>query len=255
MVTRSAKRIESLMNSSNIELAGEVMRLALSGKVRSPKLLESKARLALAVESGDVEAIEKLLGNGASPNDPAFDDCLLTRAIWRNQMKSLRMLLRFGADPNQCNKGCEPLLQAVSQHNLEATQLLVEGGAKVNLRCPSDQPALLNACLGRQDKIVAFLLTHGASTELYGTVFIANKLRIQKVTPLMAAVWVGDHEIVRQLLAAGGKMSAKDSEGKTPLDWLKRCKDQRAVSAISAAFAKANSSATTRKKTSQKKSP
>jgi ankyrin repeat protein len=222
---------ESLLGSADAHLAGEMMGLMVSGKVKSPKDAKQKAQLGYTVEAGDIENLTKLLKGGASPNDPVFDNCLLTRAIYRGKVESLRLLLAHGANPNH-RKGSPPLLQAILQHNVEAVRMLIAAGAEVNVPWPDSQPELLSACLAGNQEIVELLLSHDAQTNFHGTVYVTLKREVRKVTPLMVAAWLGKSDIVKCLLAAGSDLRAKDTEGCTALDWVERCRAKKAASQI-----------------------
>jgi ankyrin repeat protein len=217
---------ESLLGSADAHLAGEMMGLMISGKVKSEKEAKEKAQLNNAVQTGDIELLQKLLKEGASPNDPVFDDCLLTRAIWRGKIESTRLLLKFGADPNPA-KGCPPLLQAISQHNVEVAKLLITAGANVNSPNVGEQPELFSACLSCNQEMVELLLSHGAKVDRRGTAYVTKKHIVQKVTPLMVAAWLGKPNIVRLLLSSGTSLQAKDAEGCNALDWIKRCRSKK----------------------------
>ena len=216
---------ESLLASTDAHLAGEMMGLMVSGKVKSEKEAKEKAQLNDAVQTGDIELLQKLLKAGASPNDPVFDDCLLTRAIWRGKVESVRLLLKFGANPNPV-KGCPPLLQAISQLNVEAARLLIAAGANVNSPNVGEQPELFSACLSCNQEMVELLLSHGAKIDRLGTAYVTKKHIAQDVTPLMVAAWLGKPNIVRLLISSGSSLQAKDAEGCSALDWAKRCRSK-----------------------------
>lgn len=203
------------------------MGLMISGKVKSKKEAKEKAQLNNAVQIGDIELLQKLLKEGASPNDPVFDDCLLTRAIWRGKIESVRLLLKFDADPNPA-KGCPPLLQAINQHNVAVAKLLITAGASVNSQNVGEQPELFSACISCNQEMVELLLLHRVKVERRGTAYVTKTHIVQKVTPLMVAAGLGKLGIVKCLIAAGSDFQAKDSEGCTALDWAARCRAKKA---------------------------
>jgi len=202
------------------------MSLMVSGKVRSETEAKEKAQLNNAVQTEDIELLRKLLISGASPNDSVFDDCLLTRAICRGKNESVRLLLRFGADPNP-TKGCPPLLQAISQLNVEAAKLLIAAGANVNSPNVGEQPELFSACLSCNQEMVALLLSSGVQIDRRGIAYVTKKHIVQKVTPLMVAASLGKSNIVKLLLNSGATSQMKDAEGCNALDWAKRCRSRK----------------------------
>lgn len=228
---------ESLLNSPDSNLAGEMMSLMASGKVKSETEAKGKAQLNNAVQTEDIQLLHGLLTKGASPNDSVFDDCLLTRAIWRGKIESVRLLIKFGADPNP-NTGCPPLLQAINQLNVEAAKLLIAAGANVNSPNVGEQPELFSACLSCNQEMVALLLSHGAQIDRQGIAYVTKKHIVQNVTPLMIAAWQGTPNIVRLLLDSGATSQLKDAEGCNAIDWAKRCRSKSSREQVLTAFSR-----------------
>lgn len=129
------------------------------------------------------ECIRLLLAAGASVKAPM----LVYKLVSARQTELLGELLRAGADPNAGPRG---------------------------------EPALAAACW-MEPKIVRLLLAAGARTDATTTLFITNKRRVNKVTPLMSAAYVGQLPIVKLLLEAGADVNAVDSEGNTAVAWAK----------------------------------
>lgn len=229
---------DELLNATDVRFSGQVMALRLSGRAKSRKAAERMARLLIAVEEGDAQALELSLGEGSDPNEVFFNETLLGIACRSGRPESVRVLLKHGADPNLT---CEwtPLTQAVNSGNLDCVRLLVEGGATLNRPLPSDQPELLAASLAGNTAIIEFLLSRGASPDLFGTVFITNARKVTKVTPLMGAAWRGSLDICRLLLSAGASHNATDSEKSTALDWAKRCRAKKTGAKVSELLATA----------------
>ena len=227
---------ESPFVCANPHLSGAVLGLIASGKVKTLEEAEKKVQLSQSVQTGQLELLEKLLKNSASANDTGdsgFDDCLLTQAIWRGKIESVRVLLKFGADPNP-SKGCPPLLQAISQLNVEAAKLLIAAGADVNSPSVGEQPELLSACLSRNEEMIELLLLHGAKVNRQGIAYVTKKHIVKDVTPLMIAAWLGKPKIVKLLLKSGANPSIKDAEGCNALDWAKRCRSKKSRDQVSA---------------------
>jgi ankyrin repeat protein len=176
----------------------------------------------------------------------------LLRAIEDGQPDEARRLLP-GIDPNLCltveDDQTESLLEwaAEKARHLDCFRLLVSAGASVkapNLvrklvaagrtallpemleagadpnSGPKGETALISACWSDAEA-VRLLLGAGARTVDTTTVFITNKKRVDKVTPLMVAAYAGQMQTVKLLLDAGADINTVDAAGNTALAWAK----------------------------------
>ena len=101
----------------------------------------------------------------------------LLRAVFASDLKSVKSLLREGADINKLERyiGGSALHVAARSGQHEMAQLLIDSGARVDLRDRSDY------------------------------------------TPLHNAAWVGTLDMVKLLLNAGADINAATYSGRTPL--------------------------------------
>lgn len=132
-----------------------------------------------AIESGDLEAVRKLIDSGfdVNFNIPAtFGESALTTAIKYKNREMAELLINKGADVNAVNiEGRTPLINAARSGVKEIVELLINNGADVN------------------------------AVDIYGT------------TPLMEAARWANKEIAELLIKAGDNINAVDTYGNTAL--------------------------------------
>ena len=134
------------------------------------------AELALrtAVESCEADLVELLLKAGVSPNAKYYlGPTVLSVAVKRERLDIVSILLDYRADPNLRGNFeglpsydvCEayPLLLAAKAGSLGTVTLLVERGARLNVRDESGATALSLALEAGNDEIVRFLRSKGAT--------------------------------------------------------------------------------------------
>lgn len=139
-----------------------------------------------AVRRGDLSAVKKLVGGGADVNKTDDDGFTpLLRAAFDGQVEVARYLISRGADVNVRlsvavtalnREGIEigdertaviatPLVAAAFRGHLPMVELLVEGGADINLEAADETPPLTAALNAGQEEIAQFLLTQGADLD------------------------------------------------------------------------------------------
>ncbi len=139
-----------------------------------------------AIRDADVEAVKRLLAQGADPTERAFD-------------------------------GRTALNDAASVGNLEMVKLLVEHGAPVNNNCHAGTP--LHAAGGEGHKeIVEYLLANGADVNIDSA---RLNSRSGGGTPLHWAAMRNQVEIVKLLLAHGAIETRREIDGTTPSELTK----------------------------------
>lgn len=125
-----------------------------------------------AVDEGDVDAVRKLLDDGADPNFmPKSKDSLLQTAVMRNNKDIVRLLLDKGADPKAQSKKCLLKLaigEIVDEEdsfddNTEMVKLLLEKGVDPNLH--SSRSLFQLAIRQHNDEIIKLLFKHKAKLE------------------------------------------------------------------------------------------
>jgi len=90
------------------------------------------------LEEDQFSKLEELLSCGADPNEERdFDGAVQTplfRACIKHKKEVVKLLLKFGANPNYLSNACgTPLHFATCVRDIEICQLLIDNGANVNL--------------------------------------------------------------------------------------------------------------------------
>ncbi|HEX3356729.1 MAG TPA: ankyrin repeat domain-containing protein [Tepidisphaeraceae bacterium] len=98
-------------------------------------------RLAIAASVGDVNGISDALGAGANcnPRDPLSPSPLLM-AVESGNIDAVQLLLSAGADPSQPFGCLSPLNMAIHSHDTQILRLLLDSGADTSQ--PVELPAL-----------------------------------------------------------------------------------------------------------------
>ena len=96
------------------------------------------------MDSGDLDAVKKLLENGKDPDLPTLSgDTPLMRAAQNGDEKMAGLLLLKGAQVNFQNKqGKTALMSAVQFEQIEMIKYLVAKGARLDLKDMNGQSAL-----------------------------------------------------------------------------------------------------------------
>ena len=182
-----------------------------------------------------------LIEAGAKVNDQDHDgDTILHVVASSDGADSVRMLLRYGADPNIRNNVQETALdladqnsdglihraggrrgedlldafslhEAVSQSDLERAQKILDAGVDINSPASSldGRTAVFATIDGWPDsKNLDWVIAKGGE---------ANVKDCHGVTPLVLAAESGDKEKTRRLLKLGAKPVGRYEDGKTPL--------------------------------------
>ncbi|KAK1765276.1 ankyrin repeat-containing domain protein [Phialemonium atrogriseum] len=170
---------------------------------------ESGTPLQMAAQTGLAEVVRCLLDAKADVNAPAvsmFGSTALHRAVNRDHIDIVKLLLSKDANPNQSNWiGDGALHIAVSRWaiNDEVIQILVDHGADVNANHGS---ALQVAAEKGSVQTVQVLLAAGADIN-------APALGIHGKTALQGAVRTGNIGLVKTLLDAGADINAPPGPG------------------------------------------
>ncbi len=122
---------------------------------------------ALADPSANMSAIEKILARGANIN---FEDevPLLTVAIMcKKPAPIIGLFIQKGADVNKESKNnTSPLMAAAHVGDMDIVKILVEAGANINYRVPSNGLSALMVAADRKPAIVEYLLSKNANPSL-----------------------------------------------------------------------------------------
>lgn len=163
-----------------------------------------------AVRSKDHKLLVQLLDRGVSPNTGA-DLHALNEAVLAQDAESVRILLVFGADPNDADRdGVSPLVAAAEKSFITGASALLKYGADPNLSTgPELESPLSVAVIANNVRFAHLLLMYGGSpnksTANGDTLLIGS---INKKTP---------RKLIDMILGYGADPNEKSREGKTAL--------------------------------------
>ena len=165
-----------------------------------------------ACEKNYLKIVQLLLQAGASPNLQRYHDGIsaLHIACANRFLELAQTLLQFKANPNiQNTNGVTPLMMATHLSYHDIVDLLVKSGARVDLKVYNAEiTALMFALYCNNPAIITTLLKAKANVNIQD---------YQGWTALFMASFIGDKEIIKQLLLykADPNLCAKD--GRSPL--------------------------------------
>jgi ankyrin repeat protein len=134
----------------------------------------------------------------------AYED--IRWAVEDNNISDLRKLLARGADPNTPDEhGNTLLMMSIRQKNPALVDLLVDAGAKLNLRNKYGETAIMLASLNGLRGIVEKLYIKGAEANHDGW------------NPLIYAATNGHADIIQLLLSGGVQVNSTSENGTTAL--------------------------------------
>ena len=181
-----------------------------------------------AAHCGDIELIKLLINNGANVNTKGYHGATALHIVAKNGPNEIaELLIAEGADVDRWGDGATPLILAIIGGNIELVELLIAKGACVNAKgkkyyvrvedyYPKD--------LGLWSQYVTPLDLATNEKLAYPFPFrggkeIGDLLRKHggKHGTIHSAVGSGDVEAVRELLAAGADVNAKNGDRSTPL--------------------------------------
>lgn len=171
----------------------------------------SNTMLVLAVECGDLTAVELLLTEGADVDMiNESGETLLHLAVLNENLPILKLLLDMGACVDVMNRyGMTPLHRAVEQHgNLLTVKLLLKKGANVNTRNRNGNTALHLAVERGNSATIELLLNKNADAKMTND---------HGDTPLHRAMESCDRLALELLLSQGADVNAKNKNGNTVL--------------------------------------
>jgi ankyrin repeat protein len=209
-----------------------------------------------AAKQGNLEILKSALAAGIDPNVSEIDDnprnprhkTALMFAVERGHLAIVEHLIIAGADVNLSNRpgkklGKTPLMYAAESDHPEIVKLLLRSGAIVDAQDKRGQTALYYAVLEQKTEAVKSLLEYGADPHKKnwdGTPFksatYSNKEIVMLITHydqskgsevsdrareemLQSASFKGDLGIVRELIAQGVNLTAKDHNGWNALSY------------------------------------
>lgn len=122
--------------------------------------------LLAAVEQDDIDAMRRLIGEGADVNFVGEASPLIAAAA-KGNAEAVRLLLDAGADPNlaEGHAGFTPIIAAASHGRLEIVKMLVEAGGNPTARSKYDGSALDQARIEGSSELAAYLESLGVPEE------------------------------------------------------------------------------------------
>jgi uncharacterized protein len=127
-----------------------------------------------AVVKRDAAEVERLLKNGADPNEAQLGVTALINACNMGSVEIVKLLLSKGADPNKKDwEGWRPIMAAAKGAShadsrnkepicLEIVQLLLDNGADADASGRRGQSAVKDARSTGHEKVAELLMKHGA---------------------------------------------------------------------------------------------
>lgn len=148
--------------------------------------------------------IRKLIYKGKEINiySDKYNCTPLIQAIDLNQAKTVRLLLKAGADVQLTFDDCTPLGLAVIRGNIEIVKLLLDAGA--NPSFGGDSPPLSSAISREDRQLFQILLDAGSNV---------NSADSSGITPLMRASLLGRLDFVQDLVNAGADVNYINRDG------------------------------------------
>lgn len=173
-------------------------------------------------QRGRIESVKACLQRGSDPN--ACDNSgrpVLFFAISSGVPELVEWLIRAGACPSAVDKnGLNALHWAIESGNVEAALWIIQSSlVDLNAQTKKGDTALLIAVRKRAWAVVGALLQKGADPN------ISNALG---VSPILMTAEKGDIEYIDQLVAHGGRVDHRDSQGRSALHYAAK-HDQRRI--------------------------
>ncbi len=200
--------------------------LAEGADVNSPSE-DGSPPLPLAAGGGHADTVKVLLDAGADVNaSDRWDKTALHHAAGEGYLAIARTLIRAGADVS-ATPGFHgaPLHEAARGGHLEMIRLLVESGADPNARSDYEKKRPLHAARWADNPapVIKLLVELGADPDA---------VTEQKVTPLNEAVKAGNIEATRALLEVGADPDLPNSGGNSARDLAEMCEFEELIELI-----------------------
>ena len=197
---------------------------------------DATGALRAASSNGHTDVVKILLQAGINVNgnvrwdsDEAWGASPLVAACINNHTETIKILLEANADPNPEPNTVfnEPLLGIVaSRNNLEATKLLVEAGASLDITFHKrglhewadhvGGSALCKAAYYCHDKIVDYLISAGSDLNIRS---LRGKTALMEAAGYCHVYTEGEEKCAQLLIRAGSDIHAKSAHGMSALEF------------------------------------
>lgn len=195
---------------------------------------------------GSTEIVKALIKAGARVEAAnGLGGNAVVAAAEAGDVNTLRVLLDHGGNPDSktlvVESGSESttLMITAQKGHLDCVKLLLERGAKLNLRTEHGN-ALNFAAFSDRREVARFLLDRGIDTDVAGQRLLSFRRGDKGFTPLMNACLSerNDPTLVKWLIERGADVNAKASTGETALSVAQQRGNTKIVAALLAAGAK-----------------
>ncbi|HEX8179008.1 MAG TPA: ankyrin repeat domain-containing protein [Pyrinomonadaceae bacterium] len=196
------------------------------GAVSGMVVVIAESALVMAVQHGDLPAVQRLLSLGSDVNalDNGVDKTALMEAVTQNNLELLHVLLGAGAQANVRNDYGQTALMHLRDNNTpELVRVLTGAGARLNLKDKNGQTALLYAAHWSNAEVVRTLIEAGAKVNAHND---------DGETALMLAAADGKLENVKVLLVAGADVNRRDKDGQTAIQRAKENEHDEVVALL-----------------------
>ncbi|XP_063856994.1 uncharacterized protein LOC135098512 [Scylla paramamosain] len=202
---RAARAPHPAMASSQTDSSEELFRKCMTHRPTQ--------KLVVAVQDGGKARVRSAIARGANPKvtiptDAGVSVCLVTVAASKGHHHLLRCLLQAGLSmEGGGTTDRTPLMEAAEKGHTQTVKALLTLGANPLATDSKEWTALHHAAVWGQQQSVAALTPVTPPTPAH----------LEALTPVHAASYRGHVEVLEQLAGAGWPLTARDSDGDTPL--------------------------------------
>jgi len=233
-----------------------------SGEEKSPG-----DQFAIAIESGDLDAVKALVNGGAKADTLIeYGEHKITplmKACWDGQQEIASYLIESGANVNATDDDGEtPIFSAIKRDRPELTQLLIEKKANINIKDSRQFSPITIAAAAGSDKIIELLVKAGAElkSETYGLTPLMFAISAKKLdtvrlliklgapvnqissmsgqTALFSAIYSANAEMVQVLIDSKANVNFKTKDGDTPIKAAQKGDQEDLIAILKTAGAK-----------------
>ena len=182
----------------------------------------------MALNSGANDTASYLIDREAKLDNTIHQPTALEIAAGTCSGEVIKKLIDKGQNPNDLPaRRANPLEIAAEFGNADAAQVLIDHGAPINYSDRAHTPPLFHAIQGNNVEMAEWLIGKGAN--------VNQVSEDTHWTPLMMAAGRSNGEMIKMLLSKGASLDARDSQGKTALDYARQAGNEDAAQALESA--------------------